>query len=120
MNITNIITAICSLLFLTIGADKFLPYLEPPCSLMTSIPPAIWKTFGVMQLIAGILIWLPKYRKYVAGFFAVFMLVFTIAHLINNTYDIGGSAFMAVLLALLVWNPPFLSGKNKGTTKQRN
>jgi len=78
MNITNIVVAICSLLFFMIGADKFLLFLEPPCSLMSSIPPTIWKMLGVLQLIAGV-------------FFAVFMLVFTIIHLINDTYDIGGS-----------------------------
>ncbi len=113
MNITNIIVAICSLLFFMIGADKFLLFLEPPCSLTSSIPLIVWKIIGVLQLAAGILIWLPKYRKHVAGFFAVFMLVFTMIHLMEQTYDIGGSAFMAVLLGLLVWNPGFLSRKNK-------
>lgn len=111
MNIIKIITAICSLLFLMIGADKFLSFLQPPCSMMDSVPTMIWKTLGVLELAAGILIWLPKYRKYVAGFFAVFMVVFTIIHLINNTYDIGGSVTMAILLGILVWNPGFLRGK---------
>ena len=112
MNITNIITAICSLLFLMIGADKFLFFLEPPCSLMNSIPTIAWKILGVMQLAAGVLIWLPKYRKHIAGFFVIFMLVFTIVHLINNTYDVGGAVSMAVLLGLLTWNPTFIRGKN--------
>ncbi len=114
MNITNVITAICSLLFIMIGLDKFLFFLEPPCSLMNSISPAVWKLLGVMQLAAGILIWLPKFRKYVAGFFVVFMLVFTGYHLVENTYDIGGALFIAVMLGLLVWNPNFLRrGKYK-------
>lgn len=112
MNLTNVITAICSLLFLSIGADKFLSFLEPPCSMESSISPMVWRGLGVLQIISGILIWLPKYRKYVAGFFAVFMVIFTIVHLVNNTYDIGGSAFMAVLLALLAWNPSFIKGKS--------
>jgi uncharacterized membrane protein YphA (DoxX/SURF4 family) len=112
MNFTNVIVAICSLLFFMVGADKFLSFLEPPCSLMGSISPTIWNLLGVLQISAGILIWLPKFRKYVAGFFAVFMLVFTLIHLMKNTYDIGGSAFMAFLLALIVWNPGFLKGKN--------
>jgi len=111
--IINIIVAICSLLFFMIGADKFLLFLEPPCSLMSTIPPTLWKFFGVLQLAAGILIWFPKFRRYVAGFFMVFMLVFTIYHLVENTYDIGGSTFMAVMLGLLVWNPSFLRNKNK-------
>ena len=110
MNLTKIITAVCSLLFFMIGADKFVMFLEPPCSMMDSISPVIWKVLGALQLAAGVLIWLPKYRKYVAGFFAVFMLFFTVTHLINSTYDIGGAAFMAVLLGLLAWNPAFLSG----------
>ena len=113
MNITNIITAICSLLFLMIGADKFLFFLEPPCSLMNSIPTIAWKILGVMQLAAGVLIWLPKYRKHIAGFFVIFMLVFTIVHLINNTYDVGGAVSMAVLLGLLTWNPTFIRGKKQ-------
>lgn len=113
MNITNVITAICSLLFIMIGADKFLSFMEPPCSLMNNIPPTIWKLLGVLQLAAGILIWLPKLRKYVSGFFAVFMLVFIIIHLMENTYDIGGAAFMAVLLGLLAWDPDFLKSKGK-------
>lgn len=111
--ITYIIITICSLLFFMVGADKFFSFMEPPCTLMSSIPPTIWKLLGVLQLAAGIFIWIPKFRKYVAGFFAVFMLVFTIIHLIANTYDIGGAAFMAALLGLLVWNPAFLRGKNK-------
>jgi len=111
MNATNIIVAICSLLFLMVGADKFFMFLEPPCSLMDSISPFVWKSLGVLQLAAGILIWMPKFRKCVAIFFFGFMLFFTIVHLIYNTYDIGGSAFMAVLLGLLVWNPNFLRGK---------
>ena len=111
MNFTNVIVAICSLLFIMVGADKFLSFLEPPCSLMGSISPLVWNILGVLQISAGILIWLPKFRKYVAGFFAVFMIVFTIIHLTETTYDIGGSAFMAVLLGLIVWNPKFLRGK---------
>lgn len=109
MRIINIIIAICSILFLMIGADKFMSFLEPPCSLEDTIPALIWKTLGALQIASGILIWLPKYRKYVAGFFFVFMLVFTAVHLVNNTYDIGGSLFMAFLLGLLVWNPIFLN-----------
>jgi uncharacterized membrane protein YphA (DoxX/SURF4 family) len=96
-----------------IGADKFFSFLDPPCSLMSNISPAVLKLLGVLQLASGILIWLPKYRRYVAGFFAVFMLVFTIVHLSQHTYDIGGSAFMAVLLGILAWNPDFLKTKNK-------
>jgi len=113
MKIITIITAICSLLFFMIGADKFLSFLEPPCSLMGNISPIIWKGLGVLQLAAGILIWMPKYRKYVAGFFLGLMIFFTIYHLTANTYDIGGSVFMAIMLALLVWNPGFLGGRGK-------
>jgi len=113
MNITNIIVTICSLLFFMIGADKFFLFLEPPCSLMDSIPSTVWKLLGVLQLAAGVLIWLPKFRRYVAGFFFIFMLVFTIIHLFAETYDIGGSVFIAVLLGLLLWNPSFLRSKNK-------
>jgi len=40
------------------------------------------------------------------------MLTFTIIHLINGTYDIGGSAFMAVLMEVLFWNPEFIQGKS--------
>ncbi len=96
-----------------IGVDKFLSFLEPPCSLETTIAPMVWKAFGVLQIAAGILIWHPKTKRFVAGFFFVFMLIFSIYHLIQNTYDIGGSASMAVLLGLLVWNPSIISGKNK-------
>jgi len=111
MNLTTIITAICSLSFFMIGADKFLSFLEPPCSLETSISPTLWSILGVLQLAAGLLIWLPAFRKHVAGFFTVFMTIFSIVHLTQNTYDIGGSAFMAILLGLLTWNPSFLGEK---------
>ena len=111
MNLTRIITAISSLLFIMIGADKFLAFLEPPCSMIDTISPIAWKILGAMQLAAGILIWQPKYRKYIAGFFMGFMIAFTIIHLVKNTYDIGGAVFMAVLLGLLFWNPSFLGGK---------
>jgi len=112
MNITNIVVAICSLLFFMVGADKFFAFLEPPCSLMEDISTTVWKAIGILQLAAGILIWVPKFRKFVVSFFLGFMLVFTIIHLIQGTYDIGGSVFMAALLGLLVWNPSFLRGKN--------
>jgi uncharacterized membrane protein YphA (DoxX/SURF4 family) len=94
-----------------IGADKFFSFLEPPCSLQNNISPMIWQLFGLIQIEAGILIWVPKFRKYIAGFFAAYMLIFTLIHLWNNTYDVGGSVFMAILLLLLVWNPSFIRGK---------
>ena len=110
MSASNIIPAICSLLFLSVGADKFLAFLEPPCSLMNSISSVVWNAIGILQIAAGILIWLPKFKKYVVGFFFVFMLVFTLVHLSQGTYDVGGSAFMA---GLLIWNPSFLRGNKK-------
>jgi len=113
MNIGNIIAGVCSLMFFMIGADKFLNFLEPPCTLMGVIPSTVWMVFGVLQLVAGVLIWLPKYRKYVAGFFTLFMLTFTIVHLVHGTHDVGGAAFMAVLLGILFWNPAFIQGKKK-------
>jgi len=112
MNITTIITAICSLLFLMIGLDKFLHFMEPPCSLMGNISPMVWKGLGILQLAGGVLIWLPNFRRYVAGFFVAFMLFFTVYHLIEGTYDIGGSIFIGVLLSLLVWNPAFIRPKS--------
>jgi len=113
MNIKNIITGVCSILFLMIGADKFLNFLEPPCSMMNSISSIVWQFLGVLQIAAGILIWLPKFKKSIAIFFTIFMLVFTIVHLINGTYDIGGSMSMAVLLGILAWDPAFIRGKKK-------
>jgi len=112
MNFSKVIIGICSLLFFMVGADKFLAFLEPPCSLMPSISPMVWSLLGVLQIAAGILIWLPKFRKYVVGFFFVFMIVFTIIHLVQGTQDVGGSVFMAVLLGILLWNPSFLGAKN--------
>lgn len=109
MNLSKILIALCSLLFLTIGPDKFFPYLEPPCSLMDRINPMAWKFIGVLQIAAGILIWLPKFRNYVVGFFFVFMIIFTVIHFSQNTSDFGGSLFMGVLLGMLVWNPSFIN-----------
>jgi len=37
MNISNILTGLCSIFFFMIGADKFLAFLEPACSLVDSI-----------------------------------------------------------------------------------
>jgi len=107
MNISNVVTAICSLLFFMIGADKFLNFLEPQCSLMNTIPPTIWTILGILQIAGGIFIWVPKFRKYVAGFFFLFMSFFIAYHLINKTYDIGGAVTMAVLLFIILWNPNF-------------
>ena len=98
-------------MFFMIGADKFLNFLEPPCSLMGKIPSTVWMLLGVMQLVAGVLIWMPKFRRPVSGFFFVFMIVFSIVHLTSNTSDIGGAAFMVILLGLLVWNPKFIQRK---------
>ena len=108
MNKTNVITAICSLLFILVGVDKFVGFMEPPCSLMNRFSPGVWKLLGGLQCAAGIFIWVPKFRKYVSGAFAIFMLVIIIFHLTENTYDIGGAVFMAILLGLLAWNPGFL------------
>lgn len=113
MNIKNILISIASLLFFVVGVDKFFGFMEPPCSLEDDIPSRMWKLIGVLQISGAILIWMPKFRKYVVGFFAVFMLVISAVHLSQGTYDIGGSVFMAVLLGALVWNPGFLQGKNR-------
>lgn len=113
MNLQNILVAIISLLFITLAVDKFLPFMEPPCTLMDSIDPNIWKMLGVTTFVGGILIWIPKFRKYVAGFFIVYMLFFTGIHLASNTYDVGGAVFTAAILGLLFWNPSFLGDKNK-------
>jgi len=107
-----IIISLCSLPFMMIGADKFLSFIEPPCSLQDDISPIVWRIIGVLQMAAGILLWLPKFRKFVVGFFFIFMIVFIGVHLSQGTKDIGGAAFMAVLLGVLVWNPPFLNDKN--------
>jgi len=109
MNLSKIIVALCSLFFFMIGFDKFLAFLKPPCSLMDDIPSTIWNVLGVVQIAAGILIWLPKFRKHIAGFFMVFMIVFVLIHLMQGTYDVGGAAFMAALLAFLVWTHPSTS-----------
>lgn len=88
-----------------IGADKFLSFLEPPCSMEDRIPVLIWKALGALQIISGVLIWLPKFKKSIALFWAIFMLSFSIVHLSQQTTDIGGSVFLAVLLGILVWKP---------------
>lgn len=112
MNISNIIVGICSLMFFMIGADKFLHFLQPPCSLEDTISSTIWSVLGILQIVGGILIWIPKYRKSVASFFVLFMLFFIGVHLGKGTSDVGGALFMAVLLGLLLWNPSFIRGKN--------
>ncbi len=111
MNIYKVLIAIASLMFFMIGFDKFFGFLQPPCSLESNIPTQIWIMLGAMQLAAGVIMWLPKYRRPVAIFFTIFMTVFTIVHLVHGTYDIGGSVFMAVLLGLIAWEPKFLKGK---------
>jgi len=110
MNFSNFIAGVCAGLFLMIGADKFLHFMDPPCSIMGNISPTIWKTLGVLQLAGGILIMIPKLRRPVAIFFTLFMLFFIIYHLTQNTYDVGGAVSMMVLLGLLIWNPEFLRG----------
>ena len=82
---------------------------------LRSLANVFWNGLMILlQIAAGILIWLPQFRKFVVGFFFVFMLSFSIVHLANKTDDIGGSMFMAILLGLLVWNPSFISGKKSG------
>jgi len=76
---------------------------------MNYFPSAVWYLIGVLQMICGIFIWMPRFRKYVVGFFFIFMLIFTIVHISQNTTDVGGSIFMAILLGLLVWNPSFIN-----------
>jgi len=102
------------MMFFMIGIDKFLEFLQPPCSLQASISPIAWQGLGVLLISCGILLWSPKYSKHIAGFWAVAMLIFSIIHLIRGTYDIGGAVFLAVLLGLLVWSPEFILSKQKG------
>ena len=113
MNALNIITAVCSVLFIMIGIDKFSPFMDPPCAMMENISPFLWKILGILQLAAGILIWVQDVKRYVAGFFTLFMIFFIIYHLTQDTYDVGGAIFMAILLGILVWNPAFLGGKSR-------
>lgn len=110
MILGKILIGIFSLLLLMVGADKFLNFLQPPCSLMETINPMMWMVLGGIQMLGAILIWLPKYRKLVANFFLGFMAFFTAYHLIKGTYDIGGAVFMLGLCALIVWSPAFLMG----------
>jgi len=112
MNLANILAGVCSFFFLMIGADKFLNFMQPPCSLMNEIPPLVWKVLGVLQVLAAFSMWMPKYRKPVAGFFFIFMLVFAAVHFSQGTKDVGGALFMATLLGLLTWNPKFLGDNN--------
>ena len=112
MYLRNIILTYLSFTFVMVGADKFLDFLEPPCSLMESVPTTIWYILGVLQIISGILLWMPKYRKYLAGFWMVFMFIFTGVHLSQNTTDYRGALIMGVILGVLVWNPSFIRGKN--------
>ncbi|RNC86373.1 MAG: hypothetical protein ED556_08760 [Winogradskyella sp.] len=111
MNILKLLIAICSVLFLLVGFDKFVPLMEPQCSLKGQISPILWRLLGGLQLAAGILIWSSKLRKYVAGFFIPVLIFFTAYHLKADTYDIGGSIFMAILLGIILWNPEFLKVK---------
>ncbi len=113
MNLINIIIPVCSILFLAVGADKFGIFIDPPCSLMGEIPILLWHGIGILQMAAGILIWFSTYRKYITGFFLIFILVFSTVHISQNTFDIGGALFMATLLGLLVWNPRFINGNIK-------
>ncbi len=112
MYLRNIILAYLSFSFVMVGADKFLDFLEPACSLMGSVPKMVWYALGVLQIISGILIWMPKYRKYLAGIWMVFMLIFTAVHIVQGTTDFGGSLFMAIVLGVLVWNPSFIREKH--------
>jgi len=88
-----------------IGFDKFYPFMDPACSLMEDINPLLWKALGVADILAAILLWIPKTRKPVAGIFLLLMVFFIAYHLASNTKDYGGAAFMAILLGLLYWNP---------------
>ncbi len=113
MNLEKIVVGIVSLLLLMIGVDKFLGFLEPPCTVMEDIPVGIWKAIGVVQVIAAFLIWQPKFRRSIAGIFLALMIFFIVKHLMSDTTDIGGAVFMGVLCALLLWSPSFLRGKTK-------
>ncbi len=112
MNLRNIIIGTCSLLLIIVGIDKFLFFLEPPCSLQESIPTMLWRGLGVLQILGGIFIWFKNYRKYIIGFFLGFMIFFTFYHIINDTYDVGGAVFLAILFGVLILNPNFLKRKD--------
>lgn len=99
--IMKVVLGTCSLFFFMIGFDKIFGYLQPPCSLQHLIPTAILTVLGLLQVISGILLWFPAYRKHIAGFWAVSMVVFSVVHIGQSTYDIGGSAFMAFLLVII-------------------
>jgi len=111
--ILKLIVGFCSISFIMIGADKFFHFIQPPCSLEESIPAMLWMTIGGLQFISGILIWSSRFRKPLVGFWMVFMLVITVVHLALGQSDVGGAVFLAILMALLVWNPSLLRLKKQ-------
>ncbi len=103
MTFDKIITAVFSLLMFMIGVDKFMAFLTP-CNIMASIPTTLWHIIGVLQIAAAFLIWLPRFRKIVAGFFLCLMIYFIVRHLMEGTYDIGGAVFLGLICGLLLRN----------------
>lgn len=112
MNLNLILTAILSILLIMIGVDKFMSFLTP-CTLLAEIQPTILKALGVIQILAGILVWSKGFKSSIAWLMAGLMIYFIIRHLVGGTSDIGGAVFLLVLCLLLIWNPAFLGDKSK-------
>lgn len=108
----KIVTGILSVLLIMVGADKFLAFLTPPCSLMTDVPPLLWKFIGVVQILSAILVWNPKFRKNIAWLLLGLMVYFSVRHLAEGTSDIGGAVFLGVICILMIWSPGFLRPKS--------
>jgi len=112
----TILKVITSLMFFVLAADKFLHFLKPPCSLEETFSQNVWMMIGYVYIAAASLLWHKKIGKRVAIIFAVVMIAFSIWHLVNDTYDIGGALFMALLLGLIAWKPEFLTRQKQTNT----
>jgi len=54
------------------------------------------------KMAVGTTIWLLKVRKYIVGFFMVFMISFSIVNVNQNTTDIEVAVFMAILFTVFI------------------
>jgi len=96
-NLKRYIIYFIALNLIILGLDKFLKLMPVACTLMTDASDTILYIIGGLEIVLGILLFLGKFTKGILIAVVLLMLWAIGMHLINETYDIGGAVFLAVV-----------------------
>ncbi len=98
----NIFRILLAIVCIAIGIDKFFNFLSI-CSLMGNMSDKMAIGIGVLEIILGLFIFFKVQLISTLYFTAFFMGTGVFAHLVNDTYDIGGALLLMFYALSLVY-----------------